>query len=254
MSRVSPRSWLILAVLAVGLLVLTYAATTTGPRASGERRAPAEPLPDRPLPTGGTAQLSKCGVDAWPRPVPRGEGEQSKDPSLVFTSWGFYDPGPKTPGEPRFTVHAVIRTGDRALWLDAPLAKGRVTLDLYGPHGEGVRASARGLTATVVESGYRGKPVEAPASGRFRVDPGEELLLEVELPAGAVCPGHSLLDINQCSPERTNDAADCPVLTLTLADPAVRAYRAGTTTGDGAAGSFSDRLVAVSMEVEASQV
>ncbi|MGW9400377.1 hypothetical protein [Streptomyces sp. NPDC055642] len=255
MFRVSPRSWLILAVPVVGLLVLTYSATTPESRASADRWAPAEPLRDGPLPSGGTARLSKCGVDEWPRPEPRGKGEGkgSKGPQLVLTSWGYHDPGPKMPGEARFTVHAAIRTGDRPLVLDAPVGEGRVTLDLYGPHGEGVRASARGLTATVVDSGFPGKPVNIPASGRFRVDPGEELLLEVELPAGAVCPGHSLLDINQCSPERTNDAADCPVLTLTLTDPAIRAYRAGTT-GDSAAGSFSDRLVAVFLEPDVSRV
>ncbi|MER6622177.1 hypothetical protein [Streptomyces sp. NPDC000931] len=254
MFRVSPRSWLVLAVLVVGLLVLTYCATTSEPRASADRQAAAEPLRDGPLPAGGTARLSKCGVDDWPRPEPQGKGEEGKAPSLVLTSWGFHDPGPKTPGEPRVTVRAAIRTGERPLLLEAPLAKGRVTLDIYGPHGEGVRASARGLTATVVDGGYTGKPVEVPASGGFRVDPGKELLLEVELPVGAVCPGHSLVDVIKCSPEHTNDAADCPVLTLTLADPAVRAYRAGTTTGDGAARSFSDRLVAVSMELEASRV
>lgn len=254
MSRVSPRSWLILAVPVVGLLVLTYSAMTTSePRASAERQASAEPLRDQPLPAGGTARLSKCGVDESPRPAPRGEGERSRQPQLVLTSWGYHDPGPKTPGETRFTVHAAIRTGGRPLLLDAPPARGQVTLDLHGPHGEGVRASARGLTATVVDSGFRGKPVEVPASGGFRVDPGEELLLEVELPAGAVCPGHSLLDINKCSPEGTNDAADCPVLTLTLTDPAIRAYRAGTT-GAGAAGPLSDRLVAVSLEPHVSQV
>ncbi|MBC2904675.1 hypothetical protein [Streptomyces cupreus] len=192
-------------------------------------------------------------MDDWPRPAPRGKGERGEDPQLVLTGWGYYDPGSKVPGEPRFTVHAAIRTGDRPLVLDAPLAKGRVTLDLYGPHGEGRRASARGLTATVVDSGYMGKPVKMPASGSFRVDPGKELLLDVELPAGAVCPGHSLRSINKCSPENTNDVADCPVLALTLADPAIRAYRA-ETTGVSSADSLSDRLVAVSLEPNISQV
>jgi hypothetical protein len=251
--RLSPRSWLILAVPVVGLLVLTYSATTPEPRASADWQAAAEPLRDRSLPAGGTAQLSKCGVDEGPRPVPRGEGERGHDPALVLTSWGYHDPGPKMPGEPSFTVHAAIRAGDRPLLLDAPLAEGRVTLDFYGPHGEGVRASARGLTATVVDSGFMGKPVDVPASGRFRVEPGEELLLDVELPAGAVCPGHSLLDLNTCSPEHTNDVADCPMLTLTLTDPAIRAYRA-ETAGDSAVGSFSDRLVAVFLEPDVSQV
>ncbi len=253
MFRVSLRSWSILAVPVVGLLVLTYSAATSEPHVRAEWQAAVEPLQDRPLPGGGTAQLSKCGVDDRPRPVPRGTGERSKDPQLVLTSWDAYDPGPKSPGGPRFTAHAAIRTSHSPLFLDAPLAKGRVTLDLYGPHGEGGRASARGLSATVVDSSYMGKPVKSPASGRFRVDPGKELLLDVDLPAGAVCPGRSLLDIIKCSPEDTNDSADCPVLTLTLADPAIRAYRA-QTTADGAAGSLSDRLVAVSLEPDTSQV
>jgi hypothetical protein len=251
--RLSLRSWLILAVLVVGLLVLTYSATMSGRPASAERPAPAEPLRDSPLPGGGTAQLSNCGVNDWPRPVPLGKGERSKDPQLVLTGWGAYDPGAKSPGNRRFTVHAAIRTGDRPLVLDAPLAKGRVTVDLYGPHGEGSRASARGLTATVVDGGYPGKPLDIPASGSFRVDPGKELLLEVELPAAAVCPGHDLFSINRCSPEHTNDVADCPVLTLTLADPAIRTYRA-EAAGGGASGSFSDRLVAVFHEPLTSEV
>lgn len=252
MFRASLRSWLILAVPVVGLLVLTYSATAPEPRAAVDWQAATEPLRDRPLSSGGTAQLSKCGVNEWPRPEPRGKGERSKDPQLVLRSSGYHDPGPKTPGEPRFTVHAAIRAGDRHLVLDAPVGEGSVTLDLYGPHGEGVRASARGLTATVVDGGFMGKPVDIPESGRFWIEPGEELLLEVELPAGALCPGRSLLDVSSCSPEHTNDAADCPVLTLTLTDPAIRAYRAGTT--DDTAGSFSDRLVAVSMELDASRV
>ncbi|MEU0752725.1 hypothetical protein [Streptomyces albogriseolus] len=252
MFRASLRSWLVLAVPVVGVLVLTYSATSPEPRADGDWQVAAEPW-DGPLPSGGTAQLSTCGVDTWPRPEARGKAEQSEDPRLALTSWGYYDPGPKTPGEPRFTVHAAIRTGDRPLVLDAPVAAGRVTLDFYGPHGEGVRASARGLTATVVDGGYPGKPVDVPASGRFQVDPGEELLLEVELPAGAVCPGHSLRDVSTCLPEGTNDAADCPMLTLTLSDPAIRAYRAGTAD-DSTARFFSDRLVAVFLEPDVSRV
>ncbi|MGV9920506.1 hypothetical protein ACWDUK_25385 [Streptomyces cellulosae] len=253
MFRASLRSWLILAVPVVGLLVLTYSATTPEPRAAVDWQAAAEPLRDTPLSSGGTAQLSTCGVNEWPRPKPRGKAERSKNPQLVLTSRGYYDPGPKKPGEPRFTVHAAIRTGNRPLLLDAPVAEGRVTLDVHGPHGEGIRASARGLTATVVEGGFMGKPLDVPASGRFRVDPGEELLLEVELPAGAVCPGRSLLDVTTCSPQHTNDAADCPVLTLALTDPAIRTYRAGTAA-DSAADSFSDRLVAVSLEPDVSRV
>ncbi|MEV0177245.1 hypothetical protein AB0I00_39875 [Streptomyces sp. NPDC050803] len=220
---------------------------------SAQWRALAERLQDRLLPGGGTARLSMCGVDDGPRLAPRGEGERGEDPQLALTSWGFYDPGPKGPGEPRFTVRAAVRAGERPLLLDAPLAEGRVTLDFYGPHGEGRRASVRGLTATVVDGSYQGKPVDIPASGSFRVGPGQELLVEVDLPAGAVCPGHSLRTLNTCSPEDTNDVADCPVLALTLADPAIRAYRARMTDG-GLAGALSDRLVAVSLEPHTSRV
>lgn len=251
MFRASLRSWLILAVPVVGLLVLTYSATTPEPPPSAEVRAAAEPLRDRPLSSGGTARLSQCGVNEGPRPEPRGKGERGDEPQLVLRSWGYHDPGPKEPGEPRFTVHASILAGDRHLVLDAPLGEGSVTLDLHGPHGEGVRASARGLTATVVDGSYESEPVDIPESGRFWIEPGEELFLDVELPAGAVCPGHSLLDVSQCSPEHTNDAADCPNLTLTFTDPAIRAYRAGTAED---ADSFSDRLVAVFLELDVSRV
>ncbi|MGV9457194.1 hypothetical protein [Streptomyces sp. NPDC003635] len=249
----SGRSKLILAVLVAGVLVLAYSATTSDRRTFREGRLSAGPLQDRPLAGGGTAQLSKCGVDDGPRPVARGEGERGQVPRLLLSSWGFYDPGSKTPGQARFTVHVAIRSGDRPLYLDAPVAKGKVTLDFYGPHGEGRRASARGLTATVVDGGFMGKPVKVPETGSFRVDPGRELLLDVDLPAKAVCPGHSLLSLNKCLPENTNDVEDCPVLVVTLADPAIRAYRAKVADVDSA-DSFSDRLVAVSFERATAQI
>ncbi|WP_351233213.1 hypothetical protein [Streptomyces sp. NPDC002133] len=250
MTRISPRSWLLLSLpvgtlLALVVLLMLPSVTSLWPH--NERLAPAEPLVDRALPGGGTAQLSKCGSDDGPRPAPHGAGERDRDPQLAFASWGVHDPGPKAAGEPTFTVQVVINTGDRPLELDAPVAKGRVTVDLYGPHGEGRRASARGLTATVVGSGYRAKPVEVPPSGRFRVAPGKELRLDVNVPAEAICPSRTMDDVISCTPEHTNDAADCPVMTLTLSDPAIRAYRAaGAEEGD--TGPFSDRLVAVSLE------
>lgn len=43
------------------------------------------------------------------------------------------------------------------------------------------------------------------------------------------------------------------MVTLTLSDPAIRAYRAGTA-GGGAAEAFSDRLVAVFLEPDVSRV
>ncbi|MGW7364098.1 hypothetical protein ACWGI8_11870 [Streptomyces sp. NPDC054841] len=248
MTRISLRSWLMLSVPVVTLLVLVVllmnpSATTLWRPES----AAAGPLRDVLLPGGGTAQLSKCGLDDGPRPRPLGEGERGDDPQLVLTSWVVEDPGPKLPGKPTFTVHVNIRTGERPLLLDAPVAKGRVTLDLYGPHGEGRRASARGLSATVVDGGYPGKPVGVPPSGSYRVAPGEDLLLDVDVPAGAVCPGHTMADVISCTPENTNDAADCPVVTLTLSDPAIRAYRAAQAGADDTR-HWSDRLVAVILE------
>ncbi|MEV4946461.1 hypothetical protein [Streptomyces sp. NPDC053755] len=256
MFRLSPRSWLILASCAVVLLLLTVSlsfpaltsALTSPWRGPTGRPALSGPLPDAPLPGGGTALLSSCGVDDGPRPRARGEGERDRDPELVFGGYSAVDPGTRTPGRPRFTVHVSVRTVDRPLLLTAPVAGGRVDLDVYGPRGEGRRASARGLTATVVEDGYPSRPAKTPASGAFRVRPGESLRLDVELPAGAVCPGHTVADVGSCSPEGTNDATLCPVLTLALSDPAIRDHRAAVTGRDPA--GLSDRLVMVSLEPE----
>ncbi|MET9437112.1 hypothetical protein [Streptomyces sp. NPDC006551] len=260
MFRLSPRSWLILAASAATLLVLmgllsfpslTSALTSAWPATAGRPALPAPPLPDVPLPGGGTARLSQCGVDDGPRPPARGEGERGSDPQLIDGGWEAVGAGPKTPGRNRFTVHLAVRTVDRPLLLDAPLSGGRVELDIYGPHGQGRRASARGLTATVVDDGPGRKPLQPPASGKFRVDPGESLLVDVELPAAAVCPGHTLRDVGSCSPELTNDAADCPVLVVTLSDPAIRAHRAAVTGQSPE--RLSERLVMVSLEPEMSE-
>ncbi|MDI9887017.1 hypothetical protein QMZ92_22255 [Streptomyces sp. HNM0645] len=258
MTRISLRSWLFLAAPVTTLLLLAallMLPSDTSLRPLVQRLAPVATLHDAPLPGGGTAQLTKCAVDDGPRPRPRGEGERGDDPTLVLTAWDVRDPGPKGPGRPTFTIHLAIHVDDEPLLLEAPLTKGSVTVDLFGPHGEGRRASARGLTATVVHGGFEGRPVAAPPSGRFRVAPGKDLLLDVALPAGAICPGRSMLDVVKCSPETTNDAADCPVVTVTLSDPAIRAYRtarAGIHAEDGvpseAREPFSDRLVAVSLE------
>ncbi|MFD3652398.1 hypothetical protein [Streptomyces sp. NPDC058620] len=257
MFRPSPRSWLLLAVPVLALLVLTvwpaYRPAASEQLTHSRLDLPAERLTDVPLPGRGspTALLSSCGVDDWPRPAARGKGERSRDPQLVFGGWGSSGPGPNRPGEPRFTVHLALGTDRLPLLLAAPLDVGNVTLDIFGPHGEGRRASARGLSATVVNASFEGKPVRPPKSGSFRVEPGATLLLDVDLPAGAVCPGYTLNDVGRCLPEPTNDSADCPVLTLTLTDPAIRAYRA-VTTGEPPAG-LSDRLVVVSDEPEVSR-
>ncbi|MFF8275893.1 hypothetical protein ACF05T_07230 [Streptomyces lateritius] len=225
---------------------LSDGAATGDSRGSARPPVLAGPLRDRPLPGGGTARLSRCQVDEWPRPTARGDGERGRDPLLALGGWGYFDPGSKTPGRARFTVHAAVRVADRPLLLDAPVSRGRVTVDIHGPHGEGLRASAHGLTATVVDEARPDGPAKVPSSGRFRVAPGKPLLLDIDLPAGALCPGHTLHDVGRCSPTDTNDAANCPVVTLTVSDPAVRAHRAAVT-GRSPAG-VSERLVAISLE------
>ncbi|MFF8610363.1 hypothetical protein ACF06X_31130 [Streptomyces sp. NPDC015346] len=262
MFRLSPRSWFILSVPAVAFLVLiallTFPSSPLSDGAAvGGGRAPArppvlaEPLRDAPLPGGGTARLSKCQVDEWPRPVARGDGERGRDPLLALGGWGFFDPGSKTPGRARFTVSAAVHVTDRPLPLDAPVSRGRVTVDIHGPHGEGLRASAHGLTATVMDEARPDEPVKIPASGTFRAAPGKPLYLDVDLPAGALCPGYTLANVGECSPPGTNDATECPVVTLTVSDPAVRDHRAAVT-GRSPAG-LSERLVAISLEPEISR-
>ncbi|WP_328905105.1 hypothetical protein OG230_20125 [Streptomyces sp. NBC_00234] len=257
MFRPSLRSVFLLAVPVLALLVLTawqvYRPAASEQPAQPRLGLPSEPLKDTPLPGRGdpTALLSACGVDDWPRPVAHGKGEKSRDPQLAFGGWGFVDPGPDQPGKARFTVHLAVRTDQLPLLLAAPLRAGNVTLDVFGPHGEGRRASARGLSAVVVDASFEGAPVRPPKSGSFRVAPGKELLLDVDLPAGAVCPGYTLNDVARCTPELSNDSSDCPVLTLTLTDPAIRDHRA-LVAGEPPAG-MSDRLVAISLEPEVSR-
>ncbi|MGW1889528.1 hypothetical protein ACWCP6_04600 [Streptomyces sp. NPDC002004] len=234
----SPRAWLVLAVLLsllFALLVLRLPAFA-GP-GYGLLRA---------IPTGGSRG---CGADVPARPEPLGEGERDEVPALRIRSYGYYDPGPKLHGRPRFTLSATVEAGEAPLLLTAPVAEHRVTVDVFGPHGEGRTAKARGLTATVV-SGPAGKRMPTPTSGSFRAARERDLYLEVELPPGAVCPGHSLTDVTTCSPADTNQVEDCPVVTLTLADPAIRAYRADRRSQP--AGTLSDRLVAVSWEPDLS--
>ncbi|WP_326774419.1 hypothetical protein [Streptomyces sp. NBC_01445] len=121
----------------------------------------------------------------------------------------------------------------------------RITVDVYGPHGEGRIASARGLTAQVTKGAKR-RPVP-PTSGGYRFTDIGNLDLEIELPERAVCPGHTRADIGSCAPSHTNRIEDCPVVSVTLTDEAVRAQRA-LVEGVKSPKRFSDRLVAVSFE------
>lgn len=247
MFRLSARSWLILSVPVVALVAWGLVLAFPVERGPG-LPPPAVPLADRALPGGVVAQLSKCRRDDGPRPTSEGLGEEGRDPLLGLGGWSAHSPGPKQSGRTTFSVHLALRAEKSPLLLPAPLARGAMTVDVYGPHGEGRRASARGLSPRVTDPENSERTLPAPRSGVYRVGPGDTLYLEVDLPAGAVCPGHGLAYVGSCTPVGTNDAADCPVVTVTFRDPAVRAYRAAVT-GEPA-DRVSDRLVVVSFEPE----
>ncbi|MFG2332414.1 hypothetical protein ACGFMM_22655 [Streptomyces sp. NPDC048604] len=239
---------MILSVPVVALVAWALVLAFPVERGSGLPPLPAVPLADRALPGGGVGQLSKCRREDGPRPPAKGLGEKGKDPLLGFGGWSSEDPGPKQPGRTTFSVHLTVHAGKAPLLLPAPLARGGVTIDVYGPHGEGRRASARGLSARAKDPKDTERTLPEPRSGVYRVAPGGVLYVEVELPAGAVCPGHGLMSVGSCSPDGSNDITDCPILAVTFSDPAIRAYRAAVTGEPG--DRVSDRLVAVSFEPE----
>ncbi|MFG2658048.1 hypothetical protein [Streptomyces sp. NPDC048425] len=247
----SPRAWAAIALPVVAALVAL--AVHQGPFVDPEARLRVVPgmLKDAGLPGGGTAALSGCGAPGPVRPAPRGEGEQSKVPALVISSYGYSSSGPGFDGPPAFTVHTAIDPGPQPLTLTAPVGERRITVDVYGPHGEGRIASARGLTAKVMKGAKR-RPVP-PTSGAYRFTDAGNLDLEIEVPERAVCPGHTRADIGRCTPTYTNRIEDCPVVAVTLTDKAVPAQRA-LVAGVKNPERFSDRLVAVSFEENAAGV
>ncbi|MFE0426272.1 hypothetical protein, partial [Streptomyces sp. NPDC058953] len=240
----SLRSWLILAVFTATLLTLVGLPALTersersdrsGRAGSAPEYTPAAPRPDRKLAGGMTARLSRCGMQGDVRPAVRGAGEREGDPALTVLTWVTHDPDPEDAdaaaaenGEGvALTVYAALRAGERPLRMAAPLFAGRGTVDVVSPFGAGVSASAGGLDATVVEEGPDARTAEPPVSGVHRIAPGKRLLLKVDVPAQAMCPGLNPLDVIACSSD-AGDAPDdaCPALTLTFQDPAVRANRA----------------------------
>ncbi|MET7923998.1 hypothetical protein ABZT43_08405 [Streptomyces sp. NPDC005349] len=247
----SPRAWAAIALPVTAALVALAAHRGMPDDPTGRLHVVPGVLKDAALPRGGTASLSGCGARGPVRPAPRGEGEQAPAPALVLTSYGYSSSGPRFDGPPAFTVSAVIDPGPRPLTLTAPVGERRITVDVYGPHGEGRIASARGLTAKVTK-GAKQRPVP-PTSGAYRFTDIGNLDLEIELPERAVCPGHTRADIGQCAPDHTNQIEDCPVVAVTLTDEAVSAQRA-LAAGIKNPKRFSDRLVAVSFEENAAGV
>ncbi|MEV6698641.1 hypothetical protein AB0M68_15870 [Streptomyces sp. NPDC051453] len=247
----SPRARAAIALPVAAALVALAAHRGMPDDPTGRLHAVPGVLKDVALPYGGTAALSGCGAPGTARPEPRGEGEQCKAPALVLSSYGYSSSGPGFDGPPAFTVHAAVDPGPRPLTLTAPVGERRITVDVYGPHGEGRIASARGLTAKVMK-GVKRRPVP-PTSGAYRFTDAGNLDLEIELPERAVCPGHTRADIGQCAPKFTNRIEDCPVVAVTLTDKAVPAQRA-LVAGIRNPERFSDRLVAVSFEENAAGV
>ncbi|GAA3487415.1 hypothetical protein [Streptomyces cremeus] len=254
----SPRSWLILVVFTATLLLLVglpnFAAreersSRDGAGAGGGPAPAVAPRPDRKLAGGATARLSRCGLRGDVRPAARGAGERSGEPALTVLSWTTNGPEPtaaagRTGADVSLTVFAALRAGERPLRTAAPLFAGRGTVDVVAPFGSGLSASADGLTATVVQEGPDAAPAEPPASGVHRLAPGERLLLKVDVPAEAVCPGRTPLDVIACSAEDADVPAEaCPSLLLTFTDPGLRAHRAKGSARPPR--TFSDRLVAV---------
>ncbi|MEU5163233.1 hypothetical protein AB0G74_27000 [Streptomyces sp. NPDC020875] len=244
----SPRSWLILAVFTtalltlVGLPALSDRPDRPDPSAAGPELTPVAPRPDRKLTGGATARLSRCGTRADLYPPARGTGERKGGPDLTVLSWSTNDTAAPDGDGITLTVFAAVRAGERPLRIAAPAFAGRGTVEVVSPFGSGVSASAVGLGATVVEDGPGMRPVRPPASGSHHIAPGKRLLLQVNVPAEAMCPGLNPIDVIACSPEEAESPDEaCPTLVLTFTDPAVRAYRAQGS--ERPPGTFSDRLI-----------
>ncbi|MEU6663662.1 hypothetical protein [Streptomyces sp. NPDC046821] len=248
----SRRALLLLALPVTAVLVALAATSHVLDDPSGQLHVTPGALTDEALAGGGTAVLSGCGALDPVRPAPWGEGEQDKAPALGISSYGYSSSGPRFDGPPAFTVTAIVDPGPRPLTLPAPVAGNRITIDVFGPNGEGRIASARGLTAKVIKGVEKPREVE-PTSGGYRFTKARDLYLEIDLPARAVCPGHTREDIGRCSPADTNQIEDCPVVTVTLTDEAVRVHRASAAESVSGPKRFSDRLVAISFERDAAQ-
>ncbi|RVU18278.1 hypothetical protein EOT10_32390 [Streptomyces antnestii] len=242
----SRRASLLVALPVAAVLVALAAQSHVLDDPAGRLHVSPGSLKDAALPGGGTAALSRCGAPESVRPAPRGEGERADEPALVLSSYGYSSSGPQFDGPAAFTIRAFVDPGPLPMTLTAPAAGQGITVDVFGPHGEGRIASARGLGAKVMK-GVEERHEVRPKAGAYRFTGAEDVDLEIELPERAVCPGHTRADIGRCAPANTNQIEDCPVVTVTLTDEAVRRQRA-VVAGSGSPKRFSDRLVAVSFE------
>lgn len=194
--NLSRRSYALIAVLVLSLLTLVYLGTRGSRDAAGE----AAPWPaDDP-----------CVKDA-PHPGVWDE----KEPRLLTLSYG-YSSKSAMGGEKHFTIGASINVGRHPLVLHPPLARGGVSVRFCAPHGKGLMAEAKGLSPKSVET-------SAAKDGAIRVTREKPLHFMVELPPSALRHGYSMSDLMASTPPRSNDAADYPVLVLTVSDPGLDA-------------------------------
>ncbi|MEV3860329.1 hypothetical protein AB0J38_39245 [Streptomyces sp. NPDC050095] len=190
----------------------------------------------------GLSDVPGCAEGAPGRSVAGAEGV----PRLSIGSFGSYDPGPRVGGSARFTVSAHLDPGPEALRLSGM----RAAVDVYAPHGKGRTASARGLAVRVLVEPDIGAPepdnpeeVRPDARGGYRFTREREVYLSVDLPAGAVCPGHRLTKLNACTPQFTNQIENCPVVQLELTAEGLTSGRlvaVSPQAGDGGAAGGQD--------------
>lgn len=192
-SRVRPRTWATAAALVVGVLVLVFVGSSGhGARDAGGPAA-AGPASEE------CAELRELDFAA-----------PHDTPNLVLSSYGASNDGKG--GPLRFHAGLRLGAGDRPLVLGALEA----TVTVCAPHTHGLLARAEGLTPRVTEEGGGRK---AGATGGLHIKSGAWADLRLSLPKSALRPGVSFEDLVLGDPPRSNDAADHPLLIVTLTAP-----------------------------------
>ncbi|WP_448318133.1 hypothetical protein [Streptomyces sp. CO7] len=192
--RVRPRTWATAAALVMCVLVLVYVGSTGheerdaggGPAAAGPASEECAEL----------RELDFAGPD--------------DSPTLLISSYGASNDGEG--GPVRFRAGLRLGTGERPLVLGALEA----TVTVCAPHTHGLLARAEGLTPRVVKGGG-GR--NADGTGGLHLRSGGSTDLRVTLPKSALRPGISFEDLVLGDPPDSNDAADSPLLIVTLTAP-----------------------------------
>ncbi|MFI7010152.1 hypothetical protein [Streptomyces sp. NPDC050145] len=222
----SRRAWA--AVLAVGVLVGLVVVDARRERDPvGARFAAGAGAGDTVRPGGPRG----CGTGTPGRSVPPMD-QESAEARLEVTSYGYTSRIPNGLQRERFNVTANLHVESAGeIRLPASFTAAGAAVDVYGPHGKGRIATARGLAVRVVK-GMKARPVRPGEDGTYRFVPDGALTLEVEVPKRALCPGQTLKSLNRPSEPGSNDALDYPVLRLTLTDPALPGGRLVSVSPD----------------------